>query len=364
MSSGPILVAADLIPLGQPAPSALLESTRHIQNQNDELRGKSMKAAVVYGPGQKPKYADFPDPVASEEELLISVRAAALAPLTKARASGAHYSADNVYPSVVGADGVGATPDGRRVYFVTPAAPYGAMAEKVAVSPRQCIPLPSEIDDVTAAAIANPGMSAWAALMERAHLVPGETVLINGATGSAGHMAVQIAKHLGASKVIATGRDPVALEELRALGADVLIPFDLNPANSQGADHFETALKEQFAKGINVIVDYLWGKSAETIITAIAKAVEDTAPVRFIQVGSTSGGDIVLPGAALRSSSIVLMGSGLKSVPLPRLLASIKGVFDAYAPAGFKIKAKPMPLSQVAEAWDDNSKARIVFTIP
>jgi len=323
-----------------------------------------MKAAVVYAPGQTPQFADFPDPVPSEGELLISVRAAALAPLTKGRASGAHYSADNIYPSVVGVDGVGLTLDGRRVYFVTPAAPNGAMAEKTVVSPRQCIPLPDDIDDVTAAAIANPGMSAWAALIERAHLVAGEVVLVNGATGSAGHMAVQIAKHLGASRVIATGRDRAALEQLRALGADVLIPLDLSLENPQGSAQFESALKQHFAQGIGVVIDYLWGKSAEIIITAIAKAVEDTAPVRFIHVGGASGADIVLPGAALRSSSIVLMGSGLKSVPLPRLLASIKGVFDAYAPAHFTIKTKSVPLAQVAESWHDPTKTRIVFTIP
>jgi NADPH:quinone reductase-like Zn-dependent oxidoreductase len=323
-----------------------------------------MKAAVVNGPGQKPQFADFPDPNPGDGEEIIFVRAAALSPLTKGRASGAHYSADNIYPSVVGVDGVGTAPDGQRVYFVTPAAPNGAMAQKTVVSPRQCIPLPADIDDVTAAAIANPGMSAWAALMERAHLVAGETVLINGATGSAGHMAVQIAKHLGASRVIATGRDAAALEELRPLGSDTLIPFDLNPANPDGAAQFESVLKDQFAQGINVVVDYLWGKSAETIIAAIAKAAGDTTPVRFIQVGSTSGGEIVLPGAALRSSPIILMGSGLKSVPMPRLLASIKGVFDACAPAGFTIKTKPVPLSEVTEAWDDNCKARIVFVIP
>lgn len=323
-----------------------------------------MKAAVVYGPGQTPQFADFPDPVPGEGESLITVRAAALSPLTRSRASGAHYSADNIYPSVAGVDGVGITPDGRRVYFAALAAPYGAMAQKAVVSPRQCVDLPAEIDDVTAAAIANPGMSAMAALAERAHLQPGETVLINGATGSAGHMAVQIAKHLGASRVIVTGRHQSSLEELRPLGADELIAFDLNPANPQAADQFEAILKDQFAQGINVVVDYLWGKSAETIIAAIAKAAADTAPVRFIQVGNSSGSDIALPGAALRSSPIVLMGSGLKSVPMPRLLASIKSVFEAFAPAGFTIKTRPVPLSEVAEAWHDNGKARVVFVLP
>jgi NADPH:quinone reductase-like Zn-dependent oxidoreductase len=323
-----------------------------------------MKAAVVDAPGQKPHYTDFPEPVAKEGEELISVRAAALSHFTKARASGAHYSADGRFPAVAGADGVGVTQEGRRVYFVLPEAPNGALAEKSVVRARQCIDLPAGIDDVTAAAIANPGMSAWAALMERAHLQAGETVLINGATGTAGRLAVQIAKYLGASKVIATGRDAKALEEVRSLGADVVIPFDLDSSNPQSSKQYEAALKQHLATGINVVVDYLWGKSAETVIIAIAKAVEDATPVRFVHVGGASGGDIELPGAALRSSAIVLMGSGNKSISLPRLLASIKSVFDAFAPGGLCIKTRAVPLAEVAETWDDNGKSRIVFVLP
>jgi NADPH:quinone reductase-like Zn-dependent oxidoreductase len=323
-----------------------------------------MKAAVVSEPGQKPQYTDFPEPVAKEGEELISVRAAALSHFTKSRASGAHYSADGMFPAIAGADGVGATQDGRRVYFVLPEAPNGAMAEKTVVRSRQSIDLPAGIDDMTAAAIANPGMSAWAALIERAHLQTGETVLINGATGTAGRLAVQIAKYLGASKVIATGRDAEALEEVRGLGADVVIPFDLDSPNPQGSKQYEAALKEQFATGINVVVDYLWGKSAETVIIAIAKAVDDATPVRFVHVGGASGGDIALPGAALRSSAIVLMGSGNKSVPLPRLLASIKSVFGAFVPARLSIKTKVVPLAEVEQTWNDNGKSRIVFVLP
>jgi len=323
-----------------------------------------MKAAVVSGPGQKPQYTDFPEPVAKEGEELISVRAAALSHFTKGRASGAHYSADGIFPAVAGADGIGVTQDGRRVYFVLPGAPNGAMAKTTVVRSRQCIDLPAGIDDVTAAAIANPGMSAWAALMERAHLQAGETVLINGATGTAGRLAVQIAKYLGASKVIATGRDAEGLEEVRGLGADVAITFDLNPSNPQGTKRYEAALREQFGAGINVVVDYLWGKSAESVIVAIAKAVDDATPVRFVHVGGASGGEIELPGAALRSSAIVLMGSGNKSIPLPRLLASIKSVFDAFVPARLSIKTKVVPLAEVGENWDDNGKSRIVFVLP
>ena len=153
-----------------------------------------------------------------------------------------HYSADNHYPFVPGVDGVGRLADGHRVYFAMPETPFGAMAEQTLVDPRRIIPLPDNLDDVAAAALANPGMSCFAALIERARFKAGKTVLINGATGSAGFVAVQIAKQLGARKVIVTGRSAQELEALRALGADVVILFDLRP-NLQGVGHFEKPLR-------------------------------------------------------------------------------------------------------------------------
>src|SRR6202451_598076 len=173
-----------------------------------------MKAAIITGLNQTPVDGDFADPVADSGEELIAVTAAALTHLTKSRASGSHYSADRVFPAVVGVDGVGKTKDGRRGYFPLPAAPFGAMAEKTRVRSSHCIPIPDGLDDVTAAAIANPGMSCWAALVERARLQPGETVLVKGATRAAGRLAVQVAKHLGAKKVIATRRNLEALKSV------------------------------------------------------------------------------------------------------------------------------------------------------
>src|ERR1700677_4314891 len=245
-------------------------------------KGSNMKAVVVNGPGQKPQYTNFSEPVAEEGEELISVRASALSQLTKSRASGSHYSSDGHFPAVAGTDGVGRTTGGQRVYFVLPEAPFGTLAEKSLVKAQHCIPLPDDLDDIIAAAIANPGMSAWAAMMERAHLKTGETVLVNGATGTAGRLAVQVAKYLGASKVIAAGRNEDELEEVRALGADVTIPFTLGTLHPFGAKRYEEALMREFANGIDVVVDYLWGESARTIIAAIAKSVEDATPVCFL----------------------------------------------------------------------------------
>jgi NADPH:quinone reductase-like Zn-dependent oxidoreductase len=319
-----------------------------------------MKAAIVAEAGKPPVYRDFEEPIPGDGEIQVAVKAAALSHVVKNRASGKHYSSSGQLPFVVGVDGVGRLQDGRRVYFALPRAPFGSMSEHTVVQPSQCVFLPDDLDDVTAAAIANPGMSALAALQERAKLVAGETVLVNGATGTAGRLAVQIAKYIGARKVVATGRNLEALNSLGALGADVTIPL------ADCGDGFEDALKEQFGgDGIDVVLDYLWGQSAERTLVAGAKAGKDAVPIRFVQIGSVSGSEITLPSAALRSSAITLMGSGIGSIPMHRMLKSVDDLMKAAVPGGFLIATEAVPLSRVEEFWDrPDTSSRLVFQMP
>jgi NADPH:quinone reductase-like Zn-dependent oxidoreductase len=318
----------------------------------------TMKAAVVMGAGQTPRYADFSEPTPAAGESKVTVIAAAISQVVRSRASGQHYSSSGQFPFVAGIDGVGRLDDGRRVYFVMPRAPYGSMAERATAPSAHCLALPDELDDVAAAAIANPGMSSWAALQERARLEAGETVLVNGATGASGRLAVQIAKHLGAKKVIATGRNLEALKSVAALGADVTIPLVDDEAELEGR------FTREFAQGVDVVLDYLWGKSAERLIIAGAKAGAEAVPIRFVQIGLVSGAGITLASAALRSSAIVLMGSGIGSIPFDRLISAIDGLFRATVPAGFKIATNAVPLSDVEQAWTrDESAGRTVFIV-
>ena len=315
-----------------------------------------MKAAIVERTGQPPVYGEFSEPVAAPGLSVVRVAASAISHVTKCRASGTHYSADGGLPLVPGLDGVGVDESGRRVYFILPEAPFGAMAERCLVDARRCIALPDALGDVQAAAMAIPGMSSWAALVERAQLRPGETVLVNGATGASGRLAIQVARHLGAKKVIATGRNTALFDELRALGADATIAL----GEDRGA--LESEFKKAFREGVDVVLDYLWGPSAETLIVAAAKAGADAVPIRIVQIGALGGSDITLPSAALRSSAIQLMGSGIGSVPQPRILAAIRGVLEAAPQAGFKVSARALPLSEVATAWDaGDARSRIVL---
>lgn len=317
-----------------------------------------MKAAVVTGAGIVPGYADFREPVAGAGERRIAVTAAAMSHLAKGRASGTHYSSAGTFPFVAGVDGVGRLDDGRRVYFVLPEAPFGSMAEVAAVPNDRCFPLPDGLDDATAAAIANPGLSCSAALVERAALKPGETVLVNGATGTAGGLAIRFAKHLGARRVIATGRNRAVLDALADAGADMSIPLGEDDAA------LDARFVEAFAAGVDVVIDYLWGDSARRLLVAAAKAMPEAVPIRFVQVGSASGGEIALPAAVLRSSAIQMMGSGLGSVPMGRLVARTRDLMEAASAGGWSVPHRMVPLAEVERAWpEDDSARRTVFTM-
>ena len=153
-------------------------------------------------------------------------------------------------------------------------------------------------------------------------------------------------------------RDARALEAVASLGADVTIPLVGDDAA------LETTFKEQFAEGVDVVIDYLWGRSAERLLIAAAKSGADAVPIRFVQIGAVSGPDITLPSAVLRSSPIELMGSGIGSIPLDRLILAVDGLLQATVPGGFKIATKPVPLAEVEQAWPrDDSTCRTVLTV-
>lgn len=315
-----------------------------------------MKAAIITEQGATPVYGDFERPEALSGELRVQVSASALSRLTRGRAAGSHYSASNLFPFVPGVDGVGRLEDGSRVYFAMPRAPYGAMSEETVVDKALCVAVTDDLDDVAAAALANPGMSSWAALRHRARFQPGETVLVNGATGVSGRLAVGIAKHMGASKIIVTGRNPHALEELKGLGADAAL--------SLADDDLDGRLRQHFAEGVDVVLDYLWGETARAILATGARYGAHGRRIRFIQIGAMAGGEISLPAAVLRSSAIEMMGSGIGSVSTENLVASIGEMFAAATEAGLVAETTAVPLFEIESAWNRADIAsRIVFTM-
>jgi NADPH:quinone reductase-like Zn-dependent oxidoreductase len=318
-----------------------------------------MHAAIVRSFDAAPSYSAFDEPVPGEQEALVTVTAAGLHPIVKALAKGTHYGSTKVLPFIPGVDGVGRLEDGTRVYFGASKSPFGTFAERCVTSRQLCFPIPESLDDVTVAAMMNPGMSSWAALTHRAHFAAGESILILGATGAAGHLAAQIAKRFGARRVIATGRKPEALEELRHIGADAVISLD------QKRDALVSAFRQEWTKDkVDVVLDYLWGSPAETLLEAISqKGLQHAASrIRFLQIGSSAGEMISLQAATLRSSGLELIGSGARNVSMQKIFQSLADFLKEAAKQPFEIKTASAPLNEVAARWNaTESGKRLIF---
>jgi NADPH2:quinone reductase len=316
-----------------------------------------MKAAVVNTPGELPKFQEFDEPTVQEGEVLVHVRAAGLHPVVKSIASGAHYSASGSGPMIPGVDGVGTLEDGTRVYFGGARKPWGTMAQRAAVPRSMYIPIPDGINDATAAAIANPGMSGLVALKDRAGLLPGETVLILGATGVAGQLAIQVARQLGAKCIVGAGRN---VDALRDAGLDEVI------ALNQPEDELRKAFIAEAVAGIDVVIDYLWSRPTELLLEALAKGFkqEATHRTRLVEVGASAGPTITLPAAILRSIDLTLLGSGFGAASLDRIFAAVSELFALAASGALKIDVDTVPLSDVEAAWTRADKGRrVVFTV-
>ena len=310
-----------------------------------------MKAAVLYNQGGTPQYVDFPEPVPQDDrEILVSVKAVALKHFDKSRVKGTHYSTESNKEDakVIGGDGVCLLPDGTRVYALGAS---GMMAEKATVEKDRIVRLPAGLDDITAAALPNAVFGAAMALRFRGGIEPGDTVLINGATGFTGRVAVQIARHYGAGKVIATGRNSQSLKELYTLGADEVV------STRQTDEEFTTALQQTHRiTPINVIIDYLWGHTAEIILAAIKGKGAFSPRTRFVSVGAMTGDLIQLSAANLRSIDLQLSGSGLGSWTKSQagLLFSeiLPEMFQLAADGKLKIETTRVALPDIEKLWE------------
>jgi NADPH2:quinone reductase len=323
-----------------------------------------MNAAVLHASGTVPRFGQFPDPLIQENnDVIVRVRAAALKPVDKQMADGSHYSAFREFPVVCGVDGVGVLEGGGRVFFAAPRLPHGAMAEQTVVEKSHCFPLPDSVDDITAAAVFNPGLSAWGALKWRAQLTAGESVLILGATGVTGQLAIQTAKFLGATRVLAAGRNPEILKTLPTLGADAVIPIGEPGQNL--AEDFAHVMGDT---AVDIVIDYLWGAPAEALLAALTRYGFQTASrrVRWIQVGESAAATISLPAAVLRSSRLEILGSGSGSAPTkPELwVEAIQQLLSNVAHGKLKVETEQAPLSDVEKTWNRAFPGHRVVFIP
>jgi NADPH:quinone reductase-like Zn-dependent oxidoreductase len=305
-----------------------------------------MHAAVVRSFDHPPRYETFPVPQpAGEDTTLVEVLAVGLHPRVRSGASGSHYTSTGELPMIPGIDGVGRLQDGRTVYFVAPDDALGSMAERAVVDIRRTIVLPDGVDVAKVAAGMNPAMSAWVALRRRVPLQPGQSVLILGATGNAGQMAVQVAKRLGAGRVVGAGRDSARLATLTALGADETV------ALTDDASATASALAEA-AADVDIVIDYLWGAPAAAAIMALVAGRSDRShELNWIQIGSMAGPTIELPSVALRSANLRLQGNGQGAVSPRAYLAELPSLVDEFDAGTITVTTRISPLTEVESAW-------------
>jgi NADPH:quinone reductase-like Zn-dependent oxidoreductase len=319
-----------------------------------------MKAAVLHQAGTNPKFEDFEAPLPNNEnEVLVNVKAFSLKNIDRMKAAGKHYTSYPAFPTTVGIDGAGILEDGTKIYAW---GKTGMLAEQALVEKGKWTVIPDGIDFETAAALPNALVGSDAALLYRAKLQPGQTVLINGATGFTGKVAVQMAKLRGAAKVIVTGRNQTVLEELKTLGADEIISL-----NQEDHIIIKQIQESHNSSPIDIVIDYLWGHPVELIL----QAFKSLPPRKLIiaTVGEMAGTNIILPSAILRSTQVEFIGSGIGSIPysdIHKYMAEVlPEVFELAAKGKVKIDLEITELKDVETVWSQNEKpgSRIVIKI-
>ena len=303
-----------------------------------------MRAAVVQDINQPPVYTDFADPVVGPGRVEAEVLASAVHVIVRIIAAGQHYSSAVEPPFVPGLDGVVRLPDGRRVYVAGVQAPYGMLAERAAVPVAAAVDVPEGLSDTTAAALVNPAASSWVPLSRLG--AEGATVLIIGATGTSGLLAVQAAKAQGAARVVALGRNAAGLARAAELGADatVMLGDDLAAplAEAAGPDG-----------AYDIVLDYLWGPPALAVLQAlVTNKVDPHRPVRFVNIGNLAGAELALPAAVVRSSAIQVSGHGIGSFPMELMGPAVRAMFAAALEGRLTVDFVERPLSEVGAAWD------------
>jgi NADPH:quinone reductase-like Zn-dependent oxidoreductase len=296
-----------------------------------------MKAAVVTTFDAPPRYLDYPDPAArGTDEAVVDVLAAGLHPRVRSQANGSHYTSTGVLPLVPGIDAVVRDSRGRIRYAVLDDTTLGTMAERTVIDLDHSVVLPHGADPVLLAAAMNPAMSSWVALRHRIDFGRGQRVLVLGATGNAGRMAIQVAKRFGAAQVIAAGRDQARLAGLGALGADQTCTFDQLAA----------------AADVDVVIDYVWGQpTARAMVDMLTGRQDRSRLLTWIEIGSVVGADAPIPSAALRSARLQIVGSGIGSVPGRDFVTEIPKIASAVAEGAFDVRARAVPLADVEQAW-------------
>lgn len=321
-----------------------------------------MKAAILHDFGECPRYEDFPDPIPGKGEVLVRVKAVTLENIDQMMARGEHFASRDFlpeFPAIVGKGGVGETADGKLVGFSGMKTPYGAMAEKVVVPEQSLGAIPHGVRPAIAAALPSSAMTSLFPLKWGMKMKQGENVLVNGATGVSGKLAVQIAKRLGAGRVVGTGRNEKSLQRAKELGADAVIDL------KQPEGELLASFKKEVEEGIDIVLDFVWGRPTEMLLKAIVPVELSVVEkgTRLVQIGEKAGAEISLPASALRTSGLEIHG-GAKGMTPELIQEGIDLVWEWVKKDKLLMDIEEIPLKDIETIWQrsDFEGKRVVIT--
>ena len=296
-----------------------------------------MKAALIRELGAQPEVGDVSEPSGPSIEVL----AAPINPIDLAVSRGVLATGHPELPYVPGCEAVGRIDD--RIVWIFGGSlgrtTQGAMAELAPIGDAHVIDVPEGVDAALAAGLGIAGLAGWLPFAWRAPLTGGENVLVLGATGSVGLVAVQAAKLLGAGRVVAAGRSATGLERAARVGADATIRLD-------ESHDLEAAFKEAFGgEGPTYVFDPLWGEPA-------AAAVRAAVPrATIVNLGQSAGATAELASAAVRFKSLSILGHTNFAVPADELAEHYRRLVAHAAAGEIRLEVERVPLESVSDAW-------------
>jgi len=314
-----------------------------------------MKAALIEAPGESAHYSDFAEPGYREGRQVVELVAAGIHPVVRGLASGQHYGSDGQWPLIPGVDAVVRSAEGVLAYSGFPQPPYGTLAERISVPSFLWIPLPKGADPARVAGGVNPGLASWLPLQaRRTEIGKLDTVLILGATGMAGLLAVQNARILGATRVAGAGRDAQGLSGAVNAGATTV-------ALSGDNEHDGAAILQALeGSSPDIVLDFLWGAPAESAFAALGRRglEADRADISYVQIGAAAGSRAAVPAALLRSRKLRITGSGSGSASITDIIAEIPRYIQLISDRAVDVPIRTFPLSMVSEAWEAAERGR------
>jgi NADPH:quinone reductase-like Zn-dependent oxidoreductase len=299
-----------------------------------------MRALCVREWGAVPELvATAAEPAPAAGRTLVRVSAAALNPVDLAIAAGRFYMPIPDPPFVSGAEAAGTVaasavhPEGARVWCLAMTGTFGELAS----APDDLVaPLPDGVSDELAAALGIAGLAGWMPVRRRGALVAGETVVVLGASGVVGQVAVQAARAGGAARVVAVARSEAGRWRALALGADAAVPT--------GPD-LSAELRAACGGGADLVIDALWGPSAAAAIGVLRRGG------RLVQVGSAESQTAELVGGPLRGGRLDIRGFSVFSERPADVVAAYGELAAAAARGEIRIDLEAVPLEQAPEAW-------------